>query len=71
MKIRLIFAWYDFWIGAFYNVEKQILYFFPIPMFGIKLTFFNKVKNACPKCGADMNTDFSTFGNCSNCEYRL
>jgi hypothetical protein len=34
MRIRPIFAWYDLWIGAFYDREKRRLYVFPIPMFG-------------------------------------
>jgi hypothetical protein len=37
MKITPIFAWYDFWIGLFYNKNKKCLYIFPIPMFGIKI----------------------------------
>lgn len=37
MRIKPFFAWYDFWIGLFYDKNKKILYFFPIPMFGFKI----------------------------------
>lgn len=35
MRIRLIFAWFDFWIGMFYDKKKKWLYVLPIPMFGV------------------------------------
>lgn len=37
MKIRPIFAWYDFWVGIFYDKNKRIVYIFPLPMFSIKI----------------------------------
>jgi len=40
--MKLIFAWYDFWVGFFYDREKRKLYFFPIPMVGIMFQFGNR-----------------------------
>jgi hypothetical protein len=39
MKIRPMFAWYDLWVGAFWDTRKRALYLFPVPMFGIRVEF--------------------------------
>lgn len=37
MKISLFFAWYDFWIGLFYDTRKHILYVCPLPCVVFKI----------------------------------
>ena len=39
MKISLIFAWFDLWIGAYWDKKKNWLYILPLPMIGIILKF--------------------------------
>ena len=37
MRVKPMFAWYDFWIGAFYDKPRRRLYVFPVPMFGVRI----------------------------------
>lgn len=39
MKVRFMFAWYDFWVGFFWDRPKSRLYVLPVPMFGICIQF--------------------------------
>jgi hypothetical protein len=50
MKIKLLFAWYDLWIGIFIDEKKKWIYFLPIPTLGIII----KIKRKCP---ASFRTD--------------
>lgn len=38
MKAKLIFAWYDLWIGVFVDRQKKKVYVFLIPMVGVVIS---------------------------------
>ena len=48
-RVSLIFAWYDLWIGAYYDRKKRTLYILPIPTVGIKIQFGAKDMKALNK----------------------
>jgi len=39
MKIHLIVAWYDLWVGAYWDRVHRCLYLLPIPCVGVVLDF--------------------------------
>ncbi len=38
MKIKIIFRWFDFYMGIYYDRNKQNLYIFFLPMIGLKIS---------------------------------
>lgn len=36
---RLIFAWYDLWVGIFWDSRKRKLYILPVPCVGVVIEF--------------------------------
>jgi hypothetical protein len=39
VKLRPMFAWYDLWVGAYYDRKGRTLYLFPLPMLGLRVSF--------------------------------
>lgn len=39
MTVRPIFAWYDLWVGAFWDRQKRRLYILPVPCIGVVIQF--------------------------------
>ncbi len=39
MTVRPIFAWYDLWVGAFWDAKKRKLYVLPFPCVGLVFQF--------------------------------
>lgn len=52
LKMKLFFAWFDFWVGLYFDRNKKILYLCPLPMFCISF-HIEKVK-LCPACRLPM-----------------
>jgi hypothetical protein len=42
ISAKLIFAWYDIWVGLYWDRKGRRLYFFPVPMLGV--VFYGKVQ---------------------------
>ncbi len=38
IKVRLFFAWFDIWVGAYWRKENKTLYICPLPMCVIAIT---------------------------------
>jgi hypothetical protein len=39
MTVKPIFAWYDLWVGAFWDRKGRKLYILPLPMVGVVIEF--------------------------------
>ncbi len=57
MRIEPIFAWYDIWVGAFWDKKKKWLYIFPLPTLGLILKF----KWKCSSCKKSLDYEDVRF----------
>lgn len=39
MSIKPLFAWYDIWVGIFWDRTKRRLYILPLPCVGVVIQF--------------------------------
>ena len=39
MKVRPILAWFDLWVGFYWDRKAQTLYFLPLPCLGVAFDF--------------------------------
>jgi len=39
MTVKPLFAWYDFWVGVFWDRESRKLYVLPLPCIGVVIQF--------------------------------
>lgn len=39
MSVKFLFAWYDLWVGVFWDASKRKLYVLPLPCIGFVFCF--------------------------------
>lgn len=39
MRLRFVLAWYDLWVGAYWNRKARTLYVLPLPCIGFAIEF--------------------------------
>ena len=61
MKVKLFFAWYDFWVGWFWDRDDQALYVCLLPCCGLKFWRENDRDGKTKPIDADAVIQFCTF----------
>lgn len=39
VRVKPVFAWYDLWVGLFWDRKTRRLYILPVPCVGVSLEF--------------------------------
>jgi len=39
LRVRLIFAWYDLWVGVYIDRPRRRVYVLPLPMVGVMVSW--------------------------------
>lgn len=69
MKVKLLFAWYDIWAGAYWDRKNKLLYILPIPCFGVVIKFIKKKKDfECYEIGRPNIPSGGCKEQCKECE---
>lgn len=68
IRFKIIFAWYDIWIGFFWDAKQRYLYFFPVPMLGIRVNCKPKLKMFCMAC-FEKTMGFKENRRCQKCKH--
>lgn len=55
--MRLVIAWYDFWIGAFYDCKNRRLFVFPVPCIGLCIESAARADRAMSLLPAELHED--------------
>lgn len=54
---QLLIAWYDFWIGFYYDVRHRTLYFIPIPCLVFRFEIKGRKNNKTHRCDRILRID--------------
>lgn len=70
--MRIFFAWYDCWIGAYYDRKQRALYVAPLPCIVFQFSFKEKRKCRlpCPNCKQPVVVDWKNF-SCYFCDHPI
>lgn len=61
MKIKPLFAWYDLWIGAYWDRSARRLYVLPLPCVGVVFDFGKRDEDGSTLGGSLTDAEIEEF----------